>query len=88
MSNAISPYHYLSAQGSESISLNDQEQFSPFLYVPQSEFVVNPFPNYTNNLIQPLDSTSTVKGLFNIKYDDFKTKVTFCLLYTSPSPRD
>ena len=46
MSNAISPYHYLSAQGSESISLNDQEQYSPFLYVPQSEFVVNPFPNY------------------------------------------
>ena len=76
MSNAISPYHYLSAQGSESISLNDQEQFSPFLYVPQSEFVVNPFPNYAKNLIQPLDSTSTVKGLFNIKYDNFKTKVT------------
>ena len=76
MSNAISPYHYLSAQGSESISLNDQEQFSPFLYVPQSEFVVNPFPNYSNTLIQPLDSTSTVKGLFNIKYDDFRTKVT------------
>ena len=76
MSNAISPYHYLSAQGSESISLNDQAQFSPFLYVPQSEFVVNPFPNYTKNLIQPLDSTSTVKGLFNIKYDDFRTKVT------------
>ena len=76
MSNAISPYHYLSAQESESISLNDQEQFSPFLYVPQSEFVVNPFPNYAKNLILPLDSTSTVKGLFNIKYDDFKTKVT------------
>ena len=54
MSNAISPYHYLSAQGSGSISLNDQEQFSPSLYVPQSEFVVNPFPNYANNLIQPL----------------------------------
>ena len=76
MSNAISPYHYLSAQGSESISLNDQEQYYPFLYVPQSEFVVNPFPNYSKNLIQPLDSTSTVKGLFNIKYDDFRTKVT------------
>ena len=81
MSNAISPYHYLSAQGSESISLNGQEQFSPFLYIPQSEFVVNPFPNYTKNLIQPLDSTSTAKGLFDIKYDDFSrtTNVTLGL---------
>ena len=62
MSNAIAPYQYLNAQGVEASQLVDSEQPSQFLYIPESEFVVNPFPNHILNLIQPLDSMSRAKG--------------------------
>ena len=75
MSNAIAPYQYLNAQGVETSQLVDSEQPSQFLYIPESEFVVNPFPNHILNLIQPLDSMSRAKGVLRIKYDDINTKI-------------
>ena len=75
MSNAIAPYQYLNAQGVETSQLVDSDKPSQFLYIPESEFVVNPFPNHILNLIQPLDSMSMAKGVLSIKYDDINTKI-------------
>ena len=76
MSNAIRPYLYLNAQVIEKPQFIESNQPSRFLYIPESEFVFNPFPNNILNLIQPLDSLSRAKGGLRIKYDDVKTKIT------------
>ena len=76
MSNAIRPYLYLNAQVIEKPQFIESNQPSRFLYIPESEFVFNPFPNHILNLIQPLDSLSRAKGVLRIKYDDVKTKIT------------
>ena len=54
---------------------SDSESYSQFLYLPESEFVVNPFPDYIINLVQPFDSTSNPKGILNIKYDSRETEI-------------
>ena len=72
MSNAIAPYQYLNAQGVETSQLINTDKPSQFLYIPESEFVVNPFPNHILNLIQPLDSMSRAKGVLGINYDDIR----------------
>ena len=74
MSNAIHAHQNIYAQGDSIISLSTKEH-KLFLYIPESEFVVNPFPNYIFNLIQPLDSLSSPKGILNIKYDNLKTDI-------------
>jgi len=49
--------------------------YSQFLYLPASDFVVNPFPDHIINLVQPIDSTSNPKGILNIKYDSRETVI-------------
>ena len=75
MSNAISPYQYLSAQNKEIEKINIQTLPHLFLYTPQSEFVVNPFPKHLTTLTQPMDSMSHSKGVLNVKYDDLRTDI-------------
>ena len=75
LSNALSPYQKLGAQEIDSLSHIDSISFSQFLYLPESELVVNPFPNHIVNLVQPLDSISSPKGLLKIKYDNFQTEI-------------
>ncbi|MDA9934988.1 cell surface protein SprA [Candidatus Marinimicrobia bacterium] len=74
MANAICPYQNIYAQGDSATSLNTEER-KLFLYIPESKFVVNPFPSYIFNLVQPLDSSSSPKGILNIKYDNLKTDI-------------
>ena len=75
LSNALSPYQKLGAQEIDSLSHIDSISFSQFFYLPESELVVNPFPNHIVNLVQPLDSTSRPKGILKIKYDNFQTDI-------------
>ena len=75
MFNALSPYQLLMAQDIDSLAFNDSTLSLQSLYIPESEFVVNPFPNYIVNLIQPVDSTSIPKGILTIKYDSRETEV-------------
>ena len=75
LSNALSPYHKLRAQEIEPLPQIDSISYSLFLYLPQSDFVVNPFPNYIVNLVQPIDSISIPKGILKIKYDNFQTDI-------------
>ena len=63
------------AQDIDSLAFNDSTLSLQSLYIPESEFVVNPFPNYIVNLIQPVDSTSIPKGILTIKYDSRETEV-------------
>ncbi|MBT4927083.1 cell surface protein SprA, partial [bacterium] len=74
MTNAIRPYQNIYAQGDSVTSLITKKH-KLFLYIPESEFVVNPFPNHIFNLVQPLDSLSSAKGILNIKYDNLKTDI-------------
>ena len=80
LSNALSPYHKLGAQDVEFLSDIDSISFSQFLYLPESELVVNPFPNHIVNLVQPLDSTSSPKGILKIKYEIYNGKFKECQL--------
>ena len=75
LSNALSPYHKLAAQEIGSLPHIDSNLYSQFLYLPESDFVVNPFPNYIVNLVQPIDSISSPKGILKIKYDNFQTDI-------------
>ena len=75
MSNALSSYQVLRAQEIDSIAYHDPILPSQSLYIPVSEFVVNPFPDYSLNLIQPIDSASSPKGILTIKYDRLDTEV-------------
>ena len=63
------------AQEIDSIFYSDSELYSQFLYFPESDFVVNPFPDHIINLVQPIDSTSNPKGILNIKYDSQETEI-------------
>ena len=73
--NALSPYQNLMAQEVDSTFYSDSELYSQFLYLPESDFVVNPFPDHITNLVQPIDSTSNPKGILNIKYDSRETEI-------------
>ena len=75
MSNALSPYRNLIAQEVDSLFYSDLELYSQFLYLPESDFVVNPFPDHITNLIRSIDSTSNPKGILNIKYDSRETEI-------------
>ena len=75
MFNALSPYQLLMAQDIDSLAFNDSTLSLQSLYIPESEFVVNPFPRYIVNLIQPVDSISIPKGILTIKYDSQETEV-------------
>ena len=66
LSNALSPYQNLIAQEVDSTFYSDSELYSQFLYLPESDFVVNPFPDHITNLVQPIDSTSNPKGILNL----------------------
>ena len=70
MTNAIRPYQNIYAQG-DSVTSLITEKYKLFLYIPESEFVVNPFPSHIFNLVQPLDSLSNAKSILNIKYEVF-----------------
>ena len=63
------------AQDIDSLAFNDSTLSLQSLYIPESEFVVNPFPRYIVNLIQPVDSISIPKGILTIKYDSQETEV-------------
>ena len=63
------------AQEVDSTFYSDSELYSQFLYLPESDFVVNPFPDHITNLVQPIDSTSNPKGILNIKYDSRETEI-------------
>ena len=63
------------AQEVDSTFYSDSELYSQFLYLPASDFVVNPFPDHIINLVQPIDSTSNPKGILNIKYDSRETVI-------------
>ena len=69
ISNALSPYQKLIANNTESIQ--DFGSITDFTSYDQlsSQFVFNPFPYKIPNLIQPIDSLSSPKGLINIKFD-------------------
>ena len=51
------------------------ESQSSYLYLPESDFVVNPFPTHLITLVQPIDSTSRPKGILDIKFDSRKTEI-------------
>ena len=51
------------------------ESQSSYLYLPESDFVVNPFPIHLITLVQPIDSTSRPKGILDIKFDSRKTEI-------------
>ncbi|OUW80361.1 MAG: cell surface protein SprA, partial [bacterium TMED217] len=74
LSNALSPYQKLNAQETDT-SLHINSEYSQFLYLPESQFVVNPFPNYIMSLVQPLDSISSPKNILQIKYDNLETDI-------------
>ena len=74
LSNALSPYQKLNAQETDT-SLHINSEYSQFLYLPESQFVVNPFPNYIVSLVQPLDSISSPKNILQIKYDNLETDI-------------
>ena len=63
------------AQETDSTFSSNSELYSQFLYLPASDFVVNPFPDHIINLVQPIDSTSNPKGILNIKYDSRETVI-------------
>ena len=69
ISNALSPYQKLVANDTENIQNFDS--ITDFTSYDQlsSQFVFNPFPYKIPNLIQPIDSLSSPKGLINIKFD-------------------
>ncbi len=57
-------------------SLSKSIEFqSSYLYLPESDFVVNPFPTHLITLVQPIDSTSRPKGILDIKFDSRKTEI-------------
>ena len=63
------------AQEVDSTFYSDSELYSQFLYLPESDFIVNPFPDHIINLVQPIDSTSNPKGILNIKYDSREIEI-------------
>ena len=69
ISNALSPYQKLFANDTENIQNFDSIIDFTFYNQLSSQFVFNPFPYKTPNLVQPIDSLSSPKGLINIKFD-------------------
>ena len=74
-SNALLLNQDVLAQNALNQEVNNQFIPQKFLFIPQSEFVVNPFPNHIVSLVQPLDSLLQSKGLLNIKFDNKKTDI-------------
>ena len=63
------------AQEIDSSLSKSTESQSSYLYLPESDFVVNPFPIHLITLVQPIDSTSRPKGILDIKFDSRKTEI-------------
>ena len=59
---------YAFPQEAESSAQQESFPVLHFSYVPESDFVVNPFPRVNKTLVQPLDSLTQPIGLLSFPY--------------------